>query len=249
MTVLIELNNKEWKAKELVAGSYSLNRMSDSLIYVSESADGSNAISVKEPLTLKVESNKTIYRKSYVESGRISISDFFFNKMMITGGGGTPSPYVLPVATTKNLGGIKLGTNDGTINANAEGVGTVRGWVNLAFKNTSNYFSGGIIETKATNTQKGSLCLRGNGANFLSFYILDGIQMCGYIGYSSGTHDHIDFANEITGGFFRFNKKIRYINAPTLDNLRDIPDKNYVDAQITNLRTELINLINTKADK
>ncbi|HBD8900529.1 TPA: hypothetical protein KLA94_001716 [Campylobacter jejuni] len=100
MTRIIEVNNIDWTALQLEAGDYSISTtQANGVYYLSENEDGENAIQSNGTINVTTQETRNIYLKSSNANGRISVSNFFFDKLR-GGGGGQPTPT--PIQLTFN---------------------------------------------------------------------------------------------------------------------------------------------------
>ncbi|ENL6798496.1 hypothetical protein AB5Q79_001613 [Campylobacter jejuni] len=114
MTRIIEVNNIDWTALQLEAGDYSISTtQANGVYYLSENEDGENAIQSNGTINITTQETRTIYLKSSNANGRISVSNFFFNKLK-GGGGSQPTPIQLTFNSPLNKEGdaVSLKTDD-----------------------------------------------------------------------------------------------------------------------------------------
>lgn len=90
MTTQYNVNNTSWTEITLSKGKYSISTQQSSGVYFfSENSNGDNQVIINENCYIDIDNEKNIYVKSDNPKGLITISDFFFNKLII-GGGDTP---------------------------------------------------------------------------------------------------------------------------------------------------------------
>lgn len=80
-----------WKPIRLEKGKYNIStEQSNGVYYFSENEDGENATIINKNAFVELDLPKTIFVKSTNKQGVITISDFFFDKLISSGGGDTP---------------------------------------------------------------------------------------------------------------------------------------------------------------
>lgn len=113
MTRIIEVNNVDWTPLQLEAGDYSISTtQANGVYYLSENEDGENAIQSNGAINVTTQETRNVYLKSSNANGRISVSNFFFDKLR--GGGGsqpTPAPIQLTFNSPLNKNGDKVSLN------------------------------------------------------------------------------------------------------------------------------------------